>query len=188
MAETWTARFGDLAPVAHLMRAALPDRWLRIHSLPDSKRYPESEPEYSELLGRHNKVASEILGENSEAILFAHAWGTSADFRSAFAEFGWARGLGLVDASTVILPPAGDGESSIVIGECSIRWSAQTWNTLLRDVAAWRTTSMVIYNPRSGEVYAPYDGGADIFVARTDRVAILKQKWSLWLSAHPGGL
>lgn len=41
--EIWTTYFSELAPVGHVLRKALPDRWLRVHSLPQSKRYPESD-------------------------------------------------------------------------------------------------------------------------------------------------
>jgi len=81
VANTWKAHLGDLAPVGHLMRVALPDRWLRIHSLPDSKRYAETADEYAELLRRHNEVVSEILGADIESILFAHARGDQRRFR-----------------------------------------------------------------------------------------------------------
>jgi hypothetical protein len=63
LATDWTAHFGSLLPVAHLLRTSLASTgWLRIHSLPEAKRYPETETEYSELLRRHREVASEVLG------------------------------------------------------------------------------------------------------------------------------
>ena len=62
------------------------------------------------------------------------------------------------------------------------------WDDLLRDVADDRISDIVLLNPISGEVYAPYDGGADLFVTDHARVANIKKRWTAWLSAHPAGL
>ena len=40
--ETWAEWFPDAPPVGFLLREAVPDRWLRIHSLTGSRRYPAS--------------------------------------------------------------------------------------------------------------------------------------------------
>jgi hypothetical protein len=52
--QATAAAFGDLPPVSHLLRRAILDRWLRVHSLPQSKRYAETDVEYEELIRRHN--------------------------------------------------------------------------------------------------------------------------------------
>lgn len=36
------------------------DRWVRFHALPESKRYPETEADYSEILRRHNLLLEEL--------------------------------------------------------------------------------------------------------------------------------
>lgn len=46
MRSRWVEHpFCQAFPVAHLMREHFPECWLRIHSLPGSKRYPESDAE-----------------------------------------------------------------------------------------------------------------------------------------------
>jgi hypothetical protein len=52
--DVWERHFGALPPVGHLLRRAIPPRWMRIHSLPGSQRYAEGDLEYVELLSRHN--------------------------------------------------------------------------------------------------------------------------------------
>ena len=42
----WTRTYPDCPPVGFRLRAAYQARWFRIHSLPASKRYAESEIEY----------------------------------------------------------------------------------------------------------------------------------------------
>jgi hypothetical protein len=185
--EAWRVHFGDLPAVAHLMRGPLAARWLRIHSLPNSKRYAEGDGDCAELLRRHNEAASEILG-SGDAILFVHAWGGIDSFSSVFANFVWAAQTDLATAKAVLVPNSESPDESLVVAGCLISWSAGHWDPLLRDVADDRLSSIVLFNPRSGEVYAPYDGGADIFVAKATRVGELRDRWRAWLSPRPDGL
>ena len=56
----WAARWPTTAPVGHLLRDQHRDRWVRFHSLPESKRYPDSEDEYATVLARHHAVLDEL--------------------------------------------------------------------------------------------------------------------------------
>src|SRR5262245_17461597 len=58
----WATWFPNAPPIGFLLREAEPDRWLRIHSLPGSRRYAVSGPDHAELLRRHNAVATDLLG------------------------------------------------------------------------------------------------------------------------------
>jgi hypothetical protein len=170
------------------LRSAISDRWLRVHSLPHSKRYAETDSEYEELLRRHNQLALEVLGSDEPAVLFLHIWGDATDFPSNFSEFGWAAQLELKSATPTVYPtPEVDGPNLVVAG-FSIRWSPRAWDSLLRDVADDRLSSVVVLNPETGEAYAPYDGGADLFLTNAARRATLATRWASWLSKHPDGL
>ncbi len=67
----WRSFYGAAMPISHILREEIPDRWMRIHSLPESKRYADTSGEYSLLLSRHNEVATEVLGSQSQCVLFA---------------------------------------------------------------------------------------------------------------------
>ena len=188
IAETTNAAFGDLPPVGHVLRSAISGRWLRVHSLPNSKRYAETDAEYDELLRRHTELALEILGSDDRAILFLHGWGTAADFSAAFSGFGWAAHLELNGTAPTVYPNPDAEDPNLVVAGFLIRWSLQAWGSLLRDIADDRLPSVVLLNPASGEAYAPYDGGADLFVANSERVATLAARWASWLSKRPDGL
>lgn len=182
--EAWRIHFGDLPPVAHLLRRPLSARWLRIHSLPDSRRYAADFRDQTELLHRHNDVATEVLG-CGDAILFTHIWGDLSAFSSAFTEFDWAKRAGLLDATPLMACNDGEPDGQIVVGGSWLSWSPGRWDDLLNDVARDRLSSVVLYNPVSSEVYAPYDGGADTFLATPDRILHLRRRWDSWLSSHP---
>ena len=48
--------------LAHLMREAFPEHWLRIHSLPESKRYPDGEVKREIVLTGTRDLARHYLG------------------------------------------------------------------------------------------------------------------------------
>src|SRR5215211_5157115 len=69
----WPDWYPDAPPDGFLLREAYPERWLRIHSLPQAKRYPTSGFDYAELLRRHNAVADDVVGVgNPCAIVLVH--------------------------------------------------------------------------------------------------------------------
>jgi len=119
--------------------------------------------------------------------LFTHAWGTVDAFRSSFIDSGKAKEVGLSEDRLFTRGFSSEGEN-LVVGGCRIQWSERAWDTLLRDVADWRLSSVVLLNPESGEAYAPYDGGADLFLKTPERVAELRQRWASWVPNHPSGL
>src|SRR5262249_5049779 len=185
--DVWERHFGALPPVGHLLRQAIPHRWMRIHILPGSHRYAAGDLEYVELLSRHNQIAAEILGSDAEAILFIHAWGTGDAFRASFIDSGKAKEVGLSEDRLFTRGFSSEGES-LVVGGRRIQWSERAWDTLPGDGAGWALNSGVLMNPESGEVFGPYDGGADLFLKALERVAELRQRWVSWVSNHPSGL
>lgn len=64
----WEQRWPGSWPEADKLRGLFPDRWVRFHSLPGSKRYPDTEAEYEILLDRHHGVLVELAGSTYGAI------------------------------------------------------------------------------------------------------------------------
>src|SRR3954470_19119956 len=65
----WTARYSDTIPISHSFRHDHSDRWFRIHSLPESKRYADNGEEWKVLLDRQNTIMNEVLGEKSKVLI-----------------------------------------------------------------------------------------------------------------------
>lgn len=184
----WTERYGQTPPLGHELRAAFPERWFRIHSLPQSKRYPEYEAEQEVLLERHVTVAAEILTRGAPCKVLTASYGTESETvgrRSTLDGFG-ERVFGCI-ASFL------DEEDEPEYRQWTAFWVAETtWDpaaerSVLLDIAEDQRRALWI-DSASGEVYAPYDGGADLILASTERRNRLRQKFSSWLSARPDGL
>lgn len=176
----WKAYYGDLPPMGHILRQNIPDRWLRIHSLPNSKRYADSEQEYCILLHRQNTVATELLGQGKPCLIFA----------AHFTEDG---------VKSPPQPPQIEDEQfelfgfhtepeTVAVWVAKSRWNENSFDGLICAIADDREAHITFVSVETGEAYHPYDGGADLFVSTQTRRDELKNKYQSWLSEHPLGL
>lgn len=76
----WERWYPHAPPVGFLLRESYGDRWLRIHTMQESKRTPSSGWDYAELVRRYNTVAEHVLGDRSPcALVVMHECGASLD-------------------------------------------------------------------------------------------------------------
>ncbi|BCM90088.1 hypothetical protein IAD21_01939 [Abditibacteriota bacterium] len=175
--DTWQSFFGDGVPIAYLLRKSNANVWFRIHSLPDSKRYPEDEGEMQETLRRHNTVASEVLQENAACVLFFPEYAIKK-LAPIFSEV----------ASASLFYHYEDEDADIMQYALETVWQPHKFDPVLRLVANDEICYVSWLNSESGEIFAPYDGGADLFLSSTQRRDELRARYSSWLSRHPQGL
>ena len=166
----WDEHFPGSAPIGFVLRQIYADRWLRIHSLPESKRYADTEDEYAELLHRHNKVATDALGDESRCCLIEGSWDETGGRRR-----GWVMTL--------------EGmELPLRLEVMETVWGYGRFDALLREVADEKRSKVLFASRESGRIYAPYDGGADIIYRDGQERDAFKQAYRAWLSKHLAGL
>lgn len=75
MLAEWQHMFPLCEPIGHRLRATFQTRWVRFHSLPESKRYPENANDHATVLERHNRILGELASSDQTVILLttAHA-------------------------------------------------------------------------------------------------------------------
>lgn len=61
-----TEDYPETPPINYLFKHHLKSRRLRIHSLPESKRYAETKEERAILLHRQNAIIDDLVGQNTE--------------------------------------------------------------------------------------------------------------------------
>jgi len=181
VSQAWKKAFPGAAPAGFLCRSAAAERWLRIHSLPDSKRYPDSEGEKAEVLRRYNIAATEVLGDRAACLLFITRFGASRAWTRPTE--GPLKGVQLVHVMT-----EGEGEDEIQIFAKEAIWQQGSFDTLLSAVAEDQTGPILFFNPKRGTAFAPYDGGADLFLETAAAVKGAMQRHQHWLSARPDRL
>jgi hypothetical protein len=179
--QAWNAAFPQSAPAAFLCRPATADRWLRTHSLPDSKRYAEGDDEREEILRRYNAIATEVLGADAQCLVFVARFGHGRDWRPDEDS-----PLNRMNPTHVLSHGTEDDE--IQFFAAAATWRATAFDELLSAVADDRTGPVLFFNPARGTVFAPYDGGADLFLASAGEVRDLRRQFRSWVSPHADGL
>lgn len=181
----WQSHFGDFAPRGHVLRSALGDRWVRFHSLPESKRYAESEGEYREIQQRHLAIASALFTAGEPLYVF-RAHEAEARLR------GKARHqlAGRQFREAVALLPAAirsDEEDRFFVRALVSRWKPDFFEDAIRLLADWREAGISFVSPGTRNILCPYDGGMDIFtfsIAPED----LCTRFAAWRSNRPDGM
>ena len=185
----WHARFGDCPPAGFLLLETFPERWVRIHSLPESQRYAETAREMSALLARHNAVASDLLGDGSPCVLVTKAEYTPRVGRAARGHVQFAR----LEVQPLIVVTANNpadtgGGWTIPLVSTRIVWQPGVLDDILADVANALLAPFLIVSETTQRVYAPYDGGADLFLTSEVERNEYRGKYESWMSSHPSGL
>jgi hypothetical protein len=73
LSQPWDRKWPECPPFAHWLPDHYPDRWVRFPSLPEPKRYPDSEAEYAIVLDRHYTVLSD-LNPGSHLLIITAEW------------------------------------------------------------------------------------------------------------------
>lgn len=76
------------SPLGYELPGAYSDQWVRFHSLPESRRYADSDAEYAEILRRHRTVLRELQGSADLTDL----WVIAVDWGSDDLAAGWSKG------------------------------------------------------------------------------------------------
>jgi hypothetical protein len=185
--DAWRRAFGEVPAWGPYLRE-LNSRWFRIHSLPQSKRYPENEFEYQEMLRRHNAVALAVLGDEARCLLLVGFWPPSdlaselnvlPDIDSAFQDV-----AGLPEWDDPPYPDYG----AVTYKAAPVRWLAGRFDVVIRAVADEAAPIIIFTNLEARTAYVPYDGGADLICESEHHADELREKFSSWLPSNPMGL
>ena len=168
ISKLWQSVAGDIAPLAHVLRADLNNRWVRFHSLPDSIRYADTNEQCNLILDRHNEILHSIWNAGDPIVILTTREGLQ--FNEG------------IDSHWRAL----SGNAIIEFNE--YRWEKGVLNAMILGAADEELWSCMVINVISSDIYHPYDGGLDLFLAKADRIPEMKQIFEKYLSHHPDGL
>jgi hypothetical protein len=190
--RAWDSRWQDLQPIGHQLRSSAPATWLRLHSLPDSKRYASNDSEYEELLSRHLTVLAELsaaCGNPAGGIrLITASWSDSPEPEDRRPVLPATLPL-RTDWRSVphdLTEPAFPVWAHLHVNAVSL--DDQVLVELLRLVADDAVADVIICPPDARWLYHPYDGGADVIAPDAPTRDLLRSRHADWLSALPSGL
>lgn len=190
MLDNWQERFPNCEPIAHEMKFTFRERWVRFHSLPESKRYPEDEGEYEILLHRHNTVLAELLGTDRAVVLLTTGYSRAPQPIRSYTQLEtidpgakpW-RTVALHRDSQELTDPnywhvfASDWE-----------WQPGLFDALIRLVADDTIANVSIVHPECRWLLHPYDGGMDVVAETTAMRRRFRAAHKDWLSSRADGM
>ena len=190
----WERNFAGFLPLAHTFRDAFKDRWVRFHSLPESKRYAESESEYQTILLRHNTVITRLCQEK-KLILITAFYSENIKPEKKIGRGSLVKPFDLDLNSkywqTVAMHEVhSDFEPELYLHlfASEWNWSPTVFDQILKLAADDVLSNVFILSLESNWIYHPYDGGADVICASISARNLIHKEFSNWLSDTPGGL
>ena len=189
LTEYWEQNYPGCPPIGYLLREKFHHSWFRIHTLPDAKRYAESDQERSEILRRHNTLLSSLLGHGQMYALITTGYSHSPEPIRSYSQLEKLVGSNEHWLTLPLHELEGDSDPNywhFFFSEKS--WRYQSMDQLLRLVADGVVSNVLFLNRQRHCLYHPYDGGADIFVSSDSLRSAIKQSHEAWLSSHPEGL
>jgi hypothetical protein len=188
--DNWDSRFPNCQPVAHWLRVAFPELWVRFHSLPESKRYPEDESEYATVLHRHNCILEELTGSERSVVLLATEYSESPNPAQLQTELQILVPHALPWRSVAMHESDDDFASPSFwhVFTSVWEWHPGAFDPIVRLVIDDCVANLMILNADCRWLLHPYDGGMDVIAESSAARDRLKSSHPGWLSANPSGL
>jgi hypothetical protein len=169
----------------------LPDaggRWVRFHSLPGSKRYPESDAEYEMVLVRHNVVLGELMTGPTVLVVtagYSDAAQPQEPCRSPETLAVHPRALYW---TSVCMDDEPGFENWMHLYVSRRSWSVGCLDPLLRQVADDVIANVLVADTSLRWLYHPYNGGMDVVLSSTAERDAVRDRHQDWLPPYPSGL
>lgn len=194
----WQQTYPGTVPLAYRLRTAYPDRWLRIHSLPDAQRYAQTPAEWQMLLARQNTLLAEVLRVEEQVVLVTgeyeycppgetSSWQFSVPDCLRHLVFTQLRPIELSRLAPDPQVPEnyepGDVYRPLMT---ALVWHPHTWDLLLRAIAEDELRAFFVsFSPPC--LIAPYDGGMDLIFPDQPTRDHYRTTYQAWVSARADG-
>ena len=191
----WNKHWPESVPLGHHLREDYPNRWFRIHSLPESKRYADDTNQWKILLYRQNTLITDLLGTNANFYLVTGRYYclNQEVLGRKYHELDCFKNWNLRESEAINLsvryPKDYDEEDGIHFVPATMiqTWKANVFDDLLMTIADDVIRAVFLSITKEVAV-CPYDGGVDCIVENSDQVGKYKNKYHNWLSEFESGL
>jgi hypothetical protein len=185
----WDEHFPGCPPVGYLFKQRFPDLWFRIHTLQESKRYPNNWDEYQEIFRRHNTLCSDLFSK-SESIYLLLTQGsvTKKVISPKYIDRNIFSIRHMTSISTQEIEAEDDSQYFFHIWSFNFHWEYGFLDELFKKVANEEIRNLILIDTHSHRLYYPYDGGADIICASSVERDSYEIKYRTWLPDRQDGL
>jgi len=189
MLSQWQDRFPASEPIAHRLKTTFSKRWVRFHSLPGSKRYPEGEDEYATVMDRHNRILGDLLGTGQAVVLLTTGYSDTPtpappppELRLLDPQARHWRGVPLHEQDGFTEP------SYWHVFASEWAWEPGLFDPVVRLVADDVVCNVMVVPPDCRWLLHPYDGGMDVIAESPEARGRLRAAHRDWLSPRADGL
>jgi hypothetical protein len=175
----WRGKFGIIAPIGYELRDHWEARWSRFHSLPESKRYPDTPAEYVEIQKRARAIGN-VLFKPGETV---YAFHSTYMFEDAPPTEVPAALTELLSASRAKFHVE-NGDASCYTRAFAFAWPHARFDALIKLVADEDINMLTFISPATRNAMCPYDGGFDLFT-HAPTPEQMREHFSEWLSERP---
>ena len=191
--QFWATHYPNSLPISHTFKHEYPDRWLRIHSLPESKRYAETTIEWEILLHRQNSLISDIFGEGLQVCLVTGLYSPKTlpapNIRSDEVDSLKSYKFKLLEQIDLDKFSGEYFEEDLFYTPkfVEVIWESNRYDDLLKAVANYELIAFFVSFEQNA-IIAPYDGGVDIIFKDVETKRHYQLKYHEWLSDRTDGL
>jgi hypothetical protein len=189
--KVWSLTYNKSLPISNLFKIDFKEKWFRIHSLPKSKRYAESDEDWNILLTRQNEIINELFSDNEKVFIVTgeYNWGERTKFitdeEDVFKTYNFLR----LDNIALFEINSDDYDEDDIYRPAfaETTWCLNKHNNLLKAIANDETRAFFVSFDKN-IIVAPYDGGLDLILKDTQTKDNYKEKYKEWLSEREDGL
>lgn len=189
--KVWSLTYNKSLPISNLFKIDFKEKWFRIHSLPNSKRYAESDGDWNILLTRQNQIINDLFTDNEKIFIVTgeYNWGERTKFitgeEDVFKPYNFVR----IDNIALFEINSDDYDEDDIYRPAfaETTWSIDKHNNLLKAIANDETRAFFVSFDKN-IIVAPYDGGLDLILKDVQTKEKYKEKYKEWLSEREDGL
>jgi hypothetical protein len=190
--KLWALNYPNTLPISYLFKQKYSNRWFRIHSLPESKRYAQNENEWKILLSRQNEIITDLFGVDMPIYLVTgeYNWGDNraihiTDQLEVFKTYSFTR----LDNIDLFKFNSEDYDKVDIYRHAFAEtiWNPNQHNKISVEIAEDKTRAFFISFDKK-IIIAPYDGGVDFILKDSLIKDFFKNKYRQWLSERDDGL
>ncbi|QSQ95822.1 DUF3885 domain-containing protein [Acinetobacter indicus] len=186
----WNMLFPNKLPIPYLFKHYFTKNWIRLHSLPNSKRYADCAFEIDLLINRQNQIISDCFPQGTTLFIVS---GNTFIGDSSIANYDQVSKLSynFISGSRINLHEVDpehfdDDENNDLYFTpmfTEVVWEQNSHDDLLLKIANDETRAFLISFEKK-IIVAPYDGGLDIIIDDFTLKSQMKQKYHEMLSAR----
>ena len=188
--ELWNVSFPNSYPINYKLKNLFPDRWFRIHSLPNAKRFAKTAEEVKEVKNRQNKLIDGLIGNNKQYFFLISSYEAVPKFPTGYDELIKISDFVQLESLPLheIFPEEYDEPIYLCLAVKQKIWVKNSLDKVLISVSRDEVENVLLIDFDNSCVICPYDGGMDLILKNETMRDLYSRKYSHWISTRSDGL